>query len=69
MFYCGIDIGKYKHAVALLDERGKPHKPVFTIENTQAGLIEPARAGRVGGPGSHRALLAGVVRWAVPSGL
>jgi len=38
MFYCGIDIGKRKHAVALLDERGKPHKAVFTIENTRAGL-------------------------------
>jgi len=38
MFYCGIDIGKRKHAVALLDERGKPYKAVFTIENTRAGL-------------------------------
>ncbi len=38
MFYCGIDIAKRKHAVAILDEGGKLFKPVFEIENTQAGL-------------------------------
>jgi transposase len=38
MFYCGIDVAKRKHAVAILDERGQSQKPVFTIENTHAGL-------------------------------
>jgi len=38
MFYCGIDVAKRKHAVVVLDERGKVHKPVFVIENTQAGM-------------------------------
>jgi hypothetical protein len=38
MFYCGIDVAKHKHAVVILDERGRVHKPVFTIENTQAGM-------------------------------
>jgi transposase len=38
MFYCGIDIAKRKHAVAILDEGGRLSKPVFEIENTQAGL-------------------------------
>jgi transposase len=38
MFYCGIDVAKRKHAVALLGERGQSHKPVFTIENTHVGL-------------------------------
>jgi transposase len=38
MFYCGIDIGKRKHAVAILDADGRLHKPVFEVENIQAGL-------------------------------
>jgi transposase len=38
MFYCGIDIAKRKHAVALLDEHGHSHKAVFTIENNQSGM-------------------------------
>ena len=38
MFYCGIDVAKRKHAVVILDEKGKVQKPVFTIENTQAGM-------------------------------
>jgi transposase len=38
MIYCGIDIGKHKHAAAILDERGQSQKPVFGFENTQAGL-------------------------------
>jgi transposase len=38
MFYCGIDVAKHKHAVALLDERGQQCKAVFTIENTHQGL-------------------------------
>ena len=38
MFYCGIDVAKHKHAVAVLDERGKIHKPSFSAENTHAGM-------------------------------
>ena len=38
MFYCGIDVAKRKHAVAILDEKGQTQKPVFEVENTQAGL-------------------------------
>ena len=38
MFYCGIDIAKRKHAVAILDEKGQAQKPVFEVENIQAGL-------------------------------
>jgi transposase len=38
MFYCGIDVAKHKHAVALLDEHGQAQKPVFATENTHAGM-------------------------------
>ncbi len=38
MFYCGIDVAKRKHAVAVLDERGQARKAVFETENTQAGM-------------------------------
>ncbi|MCC6569569.1 MAG: IS110 family transposase [Anaerolineales bacterium] len=38
MFYCGIDVAKHKHAVVVLDEQGKVHKPAFTTENTHAGM-------------------------------
>jgi len=38
MFYCGIDVAKRKHAVAILDEKRLVVKPVFEVENTQAGL-------------------------------
>ena len=38
MFYCGIDVAKRKHAVVVLDDRGQTHRPVFTIENTRAGM-------------------------------
>ncbi len=38
MYYCGIDVAKRKHAIALLDEQGRPaHRP-FTIDNTRAGF-------------------------------
>jgi transposase len=38
MYYCGIDVAKHKHAVALLDERGAVQKPVFITENTHEGM-------------------------------
>jgi transposase len=38
MFYCGIDVAKHKHAVALLDEKGQLRKAAFTAENTRVGM-------------------------------
>lgn len=38
MYYCGIDVAKRKHAVAILDERGQLVKPVFEVENSHDGL-------------------------------
>jgi transposase len=38
MFYCGIDVAKRKHAVVVLNEHGQVHQPVFTVENTRAGM-------------------------------
>ena len=38
MFYCGIDVAKQKHAVAVLDEHGQVQKPVFAAENTHEGM-------------------------------
>jgi len=44
MYYCGIDVAKRKHAIALLDEHGQPmHRP-FTIENTRAGFDQLLQA-------------------------
>lgn len=38
MFYCGIDVAKQKHAVAVLDEHGRPQKAVFATDNTRSGM-------------------------------
>ena len=38
MLYCGIDVAKHKHAVALLNEKGQVLQPAFTITNTRAGF-------------------------------
>jgi transposase len=38
MLYCGIDVAKHKHAVALLDEQGQKIQPVFAVENSRDGL-------------------------------
>jgi len=38
MFYCGIDIAKRQHAVALLDEKGQRTQAVFSIANDRAGF-------------------------------
>ena len=38
MFYCGIDVAKRKHAVVVLDDRGRVKRKVFEINNTQDGL-------------------------------
>lgn len=38
MLYCGIDVGKYKHAVSFLDEKGQVVKTTFPITNTRAGF-------------------------------
>lgn len=44
MYYCGIDVAKRKHAVALLDEHGQPLQRPFTIENTRAGFDQLLQA-------------------------
>ena len=44
MYYCGIDVAKRKHAVALLDEKGHLVQPSFTIENTRAGFDQLLQA-------------------------
>jgi transposase len=44
MSYCGIDVAKRKHAVALLDEHGQPLQRPFTIENTRAGFDQLLQA-------------------------
>lgn len=38
MYYCGIDIAKHKHAVALMDEKGQVTRTAFTITNTRSGF-------------------------------
>ena len=44
MYYCGIDVAKRKHAIALLDEHGQPVQRPFTIENTRAGFDQLLQA-------------------------
>ena len=38
MFYCGIDIAKRQHVVALLDEKGQRRESIFSIANDRAGF-------------------------------
>ncbi len=38
MFYCGIDIAKRQHVVALLDENGQRMQSIFSISNDRAGF-------------------------------
>jgi transposase len=38
MYYCGIDVAKRKHTIALMDDHGQPVQRPFTIENTRAGF-------------------------------
>ena len=40
MLYCGIDIAKYKHAIASVDEKGQVIQAAFVIANTRAGFDE-----------------------------
>ena len=44
MYYCGIDVAKRKHAIALLDEHGRPVQHALTIENTRAGFDQLLQA-------------------------
>lgn len=44
MYYCGIDVAKRKHVIALLDEKGQLMKRPFTIENTRAGFDQLLQA-------------------------
>ena len=51
MYYCGIDVAKRKHAIALLDEKGQLVQRPFTIENTRAGFDQLLQAlTALGGP-------------------
>ncbi len=44
MYYCGIDVAKRKHAIALLDAHGQlVHRPL-TIDNTRAGFDQLLQA-------------------------
>jgi len=55
MYHCGIDVAKRKLAAGLLTEAGQEYKPVFSVDNTRAGmdklvhelsvLDEPVRVG------------------------
>jgi len=38
MHYCGIDIAKRKHVVAVLDEKGEIVKAPFSVDNSHAGF-------------------------------
>jgi len=38
MLYCGIDVAKRRHAVALLDERGQLVQPILSMANDRAGF-------------------------------
>jgi transposase len=44
MYYCGIDVAKRKHAIALMDKHGQPVQRPFTIENTRAGFDQLLQA-------------------------
>jgi transposase len=44
MFYCGIDVAKRKHVIALLDENGQLMQRPFTLENTRAGFDQLLQA-------------------------
>ena len=41
MFYCGIDVAKRVHAVAVLDDRGRVQRSVFKTSNTQHVFARP----------------------------
>jgi transposase len=44
MYYCGIDVAKRQHAVAVLDEHGQPVQRAVPIENTRAGFDQVLQA-------------------------
>lgn len=44
MLYCGIDVAKHKHAVALMDEQGQKIQAVFGVENSREGMDHLAEA-------------------------
>jgi len=44
MLFCGIDIAKRQHAVALVDEKGQLVQPVFSIPNDRVGLDQLIQA-------------------------
>ena len=38
MHYCGIDIAKRKHVLAVMDEKGEMVKAPFSVDNSRAGF-------------------------------
>ncbi|MCX6025571.1 MAG: transposase [Chloroflexi bacterium] len=38
MHYCGIDIAKRKHVLAVVDEKGEIVKAPFSVDNSRAGF-------------------------------
>ena len=44
MYYCGIDVAKRKHAIALLNEQGQLMQRPLSIENTRAGFDRCAKS-------------------------
>ena len=44
MYYCGIDVAKRKHAIALIDQHGQAVQRSFTMENTRAGFDQLLQA-------------------------
>jgi len=44
MLFCGIDIAKRQHAVALLDEKGQLVQPILSIPNDRAGFDQLIQA-------------------------
>lgn len=44
MLFCGIDIAKRQHAVALLDEKGQVVQPILSIPNDRAGFDQLIQA-------------------------
>ena len=44
MLFCGIDIAKRQHAIALLDGKGQLVQPILSIPNDRAGFDQLIQA-------------------------
>jgi transposase len=38
MFFCGIDVAKYQHAVLVVDDKGQVVQPAFSFDNRRTGF-------------------------------